>query len=250
MNDDFFTRRLIDLADQADRTCRYTFTDFLTEAETAQFQAIRSQLPHCGTALWGGHPDADRVMLRFGDPEQLGYEEPFPLTALYIAPVQEKFAESLTHRDILGAVMHLGIVRSAVGDILIDGKCAYLFIKEDLAEYLCRELTRIRHTTVTCTVAEQLPAAAEQKTEEITVQAASERIDAVAAKVYHLSRSECLELLRLEHIAVGGAPVTKSSYTLRAGDKVSVRGHGKFRYLGQSGTTRKGNLLLRCEKFV
>ena len=122
MKDDFFRKRVRDLAEQADRTGRFTFTDFLTEAEFAEFCAVKEQLPLCGWSVWGGHEDADRVMLRFGSEEQLGYAEDFPIVTVAVTPLQEKFAEALTHRDILGAIMHLGIERSEIGDILIGGK--------------------------------------------------------------------------------------------------------------------------------
>ena len=51
-------------------------------------------------------------------------------------------------------------------------------------------------------------------------------------------------------VFINGAEVKKSSVTLQAGDKVSVRGYGKFRYLGETGKTKKGNLIVAVEKFV
>ena len=40
----------------------------------------------------------------------------------------DKFAEELSHRDYLGALMNLGIERHLIGDILIDGSYAYNFL--------------------------------------------------------------------------------------------------------------------------
>ena len=250
MKDDFFRRRLADLAAQSDRMCRFTFTDFLTEAEYSEFLAVRSMLPPCGFTAWGGRDDADRVMLRFGDPDQLGYEEPFPIDCVHIAPVMDKFADNLTHRDFLGALMHLGISRGELGDILVDEKSAYLLCKNTMSDYICREISRVRNTTVRCTVCAQLPALAAARTEIVTVQAASPRIDAVIAKVFHISRGDCLMLFRAGKVSLDGAVTERSSDLLRPGEKASVRGFGKFRYLGEDGKTRKGNLILRTEKFV
>ena len=250
MADDFFRRRLLDLATQAERTNRFVFTDFLNEAEQAEFHASARELPNCGVTLWGGREEADLVMLRFGDPELLGYEEPFPIQCLLIAPLQEKFGEELSHRDYLGSLMHLGIERKELGDILVQGKHAYLFCRTTMAEYLCRELTRIRHTAVSCTAAELPEEAFAAKTEEGTVQVASPRIDGVIAKICKLSRSVCAELFIAGKVFVNGACTGNHSALLKEGDKVSVRGFGKFRYLGISGTTRKGNLIVRYERFI
>ena len=248
--EDFFSRRLLDLAEQSDRTGRFTFTGFLTEAEYAEFCKIRSQMPNCGVSVSGGCENAERVMLRFGDAEQLGYEEPFPIVCICIAPVQAKFADALTHRDFLGALMHLGIERSEIGDILVQEKSAYVFCREPMADYICRNIDRIRHTSVQCSLSETLPESIGTKTEQISVQAASERIDGVIAKVYHISRGDCNVLFRSGKVFLDGALLENNSYMLKEGEKISVRGCGKFRYAGISGKTKKGNLILNIEKFV
>ncbi|MBR3267269.1 MAG: hypothetical protein IKI58_00840 [Oscillospiraceae bacterium] len=250
MADDFIRKRLLDLASQADRTNRFTFTGFLNEAEQAEYYAVRRELPDCGAVLWGGYEDAERAVLRFGDPERLGYEEPFPVVCLEIAPLQEKFGEMLTHRDYLGAMMHLGIERSEIGDILIREKHAYVFCRETMADYLCRELTRIRHTSVSCKVSALPETEFTVRTEPGTVQVSSPRIDGVAAKIFGFSRSLCAELFAAGKVFVNGACTENHSLILKAGDKVSVRGYGKFRFLGIGGVTRKGRQIVNFERFT
>lgn len=247
--EDFFIRRLTDLAAQAERTFSFTYTGFVSEAEYAQYLAVRAQLP-CGSTAFGGHEDAERVMLRFGDAAQFGYDEPFPIVCVHIAPAQEKFADSLSHRDFLGAVMHLGIERSEIGDILVHEKHAYLFCREPMSAYICHNIDRIKHTTVRCEITETLPEAIQPKREHVTVQAASQRIDGVIAKLCRISRGDCNALFRAGKIFVNGMPTEQNSYQLREGDTVSVRGYGKFRFLGTEGTTRKGNLILALERYI
>lgn len=243
--EDFIRHRLSDLAAQADRTGSFTFSPFLNEAELADYYAMADTLPHCGVTVWGGIDDAVRVMLRFGDPEQLGYEVPFPIVCLKISPLQEKFADNLTHRDFLGAVMHLGLERDVIGDILVTEKTAYLFCTESVADYLCRELSRVRHTAVRCEPVTAAPDHLRAVYTEQTVQVASLRIDGVIAKVCKLSRSDCLTLFRAGKVFLNGRCTESSSTQLRDGDSISVRGYGKFRFCGTDGTTRKGNLIIR-----
>lgn len=249
IHEELTRHRFADLADRAYRTNQYTFTAFLTEAELSEFLALRQSLAPSGYTLWGGHENAERVMIRFGDPESYGYEEPFPIRCVRIAPLQQKFADALTHRDFLGAVMHLGIKRSEIGDILVEDKSAWLFCTETMADYLCRELTRIRHTSVSAAVTEMLPETFAQKTTEGQVQVASERADGVVAKIFRISRGDCLVLFRAGKIFVNGRCVENNSLLLKEGDKVSVRGYGKFRFLGIGGLTRKGSKIVRYERF-
>ncbi len=250
MKEDLLCRRFADLADAADRNHHYTFTHFLTEAELAAFLSIRHTLAPCGYTIWGGREDAERVMIRFGSEEELGYTQPFPICCIHIKPLQTKFADALTHRDFLGAIMHLGIERTEIGDILVKEHSAYLFCTQAMADYLCQELNRVKHTSMQCTITEEIPTAFSQHFTEGEVQVASERIDAVIAKIYHISRSDCLELFRSGKVFLNSRTVTSNSIQLKPDDKISVRGFGKFRFLGINGHTRKGNLIVRYAQFA
>ena len=59
-----------------------------------------------------------------------------------------KYAEQLTHRDYLGTILGLGIERAKIGDILVDGTDAVVFVHRTLQSFLMEELTRVRHTQV------------------------------------------------------------------------------------------------------
>ena len=74
--------------------------------------------------LFGGCDGTERNIARFGNSEELGYEEDFPIVCLEILPKSEKFAEPLCHRDFLGALMNLGIERKNIGDISVMHKRA------------------------------------------------------------------------------------------------------------------------------
>ncbi len=118
-----------------------------------------------------------------------------------------------------------------------------------MAEYICSEITRVRHTVVSCRITEELPEIAGTSPSSLEIQAASERIDGVISKVFHISRSNCSELFREKKIFVNGRLNENSSYLLKEDDKISVRGFGKFIFKGISGTTRKGNKIITVEKF-
>lgn len=110
-------KRFLELAEKSYRQNIFTFTGFLSMAEQeALFEAMNTQKGY-SFSLWGGSEGCERQMARFGSPEELGYEELYPIETLKVSPLLEKFADNFTHRDFLGAVMNLGIDRSTVGDI-------------------------------------------------------------------------------------------------------------------------------------
>ena len=118
-------RHLEDLYRRAEKQNTYLYSAFLTPAEQAAFLAAA---PKGGIAcrLEGGAAAAERRLIIFGSEEDFGYPPEPPLCVLSVRPASEKFAEALTHRDYLGAVLALGIERENVGDIIVREKEAYL----------------------------------------------------------------------------------------------------------------------------
>ena len=111
--------RFHDLADKAYQQGIFTFTGFLGLSEQDIFWREEAALKYAGFCMSGGCEGSDRVVVRFGNAEELGYEIPFPIVCIHIEPLTVKFAEQLSHRDFLGALMNLGIERSTLGDIKI-----------------------------------------------------------------------------------------------------------------------------------
>lgn len=243
-------KRFIELSIRSDRANQFVFTDFLSLAEQSILHEALFYEPNAHFTCFGGIPDAERVMVRFGDSESLGYEEPFPVVCLMIKPLITKFAEDLSHRDYLGAFMSLGIDRSLIGDILVKEKQAYVFVADRIAPYICEQIDSIRHTHVSCTVYEgQMEAFAPTlQTEEHIV--SSLRLDGIVAKLYHLSRSQSLALFSKQKVFVNGRLFENNSGALKEGDIVSVRGFGRFRFDGKVADTKKGKLRIRVARYI
>lgn len=242
-------KRLGELADKAYNNSQYLFTGFLSAAELDIYYRMERELSYVPVTVSGGTADCERVMLRFGSEELCGYEEPFPIRCIEIAPLVEKFGEELGHRDYLGALMNLGIERATLGDIIVAGKHAFLFCTEKMAPYIIQNLDQVRHTSVRCRIAEKIPESAVTRLERRTVQVSAARADSIVAKIYSLSRSESVELFRAKRIFVNGRLSENNGGQLRPGDQVTVRGFGRFRFVGVSGETRKGKLNVEADLF-
>lgn len=243
-------KRFIDLYEQSLRNTQYTFTRFLNEADYAELLMLGKEIPQEAFTAFGGYPSASRVMVRFGNPDEFGYETAFPVTVLKMEPLQKKFADDLSHRDFLGALMNLGIERSELGDILVGDREAHLICTDKMADYIADNLTRIRYTGIRVIRTEELPQEITPKLEEAQVQVASQRIDLFVSKICKLSRKECAEYFSGKKIFLNGRLMENHSRQLATGDVISVRGFGKFRYIGPVKTTRSGNLIVAYEHYV
>lgn len=240
-------KRLLELANKSYTNSQYLFTGFLSLSEQDVFYGIEREIAYVPTTFFGGTQDCERVMIRFGSEELCGYEEPFPITCIEIAPMIEKFGETLSHRDYLGALMNLGIERSTLGDIVIQGKTAYLFCAEKMANYIVENLDQVRHTHMRCSIAKSVPESVITKLERESFLVSSERADSVIAKIYNLSRSQGVELFRAKKVFINGRLNENNSGVLKVGDRVSVRGFGKFLYQGVSYETKKGRLSVMAD---
>ena len=238
--------RFRDLAERSYSQGIYTFTAFLGLSEQEIFWQQERELQHAGYTLEGGCQDADRVVIRFGSEMELGYQVPFPIACIHISPLQQKFADDLSHRDFLGALMNLGIDRSTLGDIKVGDREAYLFCLDSIAEYICKNLTQIRHTHVRCAVTENLADIPQEEPETVNIQVQSLRIDAVLSKVYNMSREKSLELFRAGRVYVNGRLCGNNSRLLKVGETVNARGFGKCSLIGEPRETRKGKLAVEA----
>ena len=235
-------KRFVELAQKSERGLYYSFTDFLGLAEQSALAEVEAKIRFAKPMAFGGIEGAERYMVRFGDEEEIGYSAPFPIVTIKVAPVSQKFADKLSHRDILGSLMSLGIERDKLGDIVLYENVAYVFLHEDIAEYIITSLTRVKNTDVRIELAENLPSESLYQTEKRTIQISSERLDSVIAKVYHLSRDDAQMLFRRSLVYVGGKECQSVSYTPKIGDKVTVRGYGRLVYNGVLSLSKKGKL--------
>ena len=203
--------------------------------------------PYCRFS--GGFEEADRQMLFFV-PSYMTEEELVAELCIRIAAVRAGFTEPPSHRDYLGSLMNLGITREQIGDIICREDEAFVFAVRETAPFICSELTRVRHTTVTSAIRPPSECPCEVTTRPESGSVSSERVDCLAAHVFHLSRSQAQRLIEQEKVFADGRIITSASYIPASGEKISVRGHGKFRYLGADGKTRKGRLIARYERYV
>lgn len=243
-------KRFSELANRSYNSGIYQFTDFLGLAEQSVFEESKSLLKGIPYSKSGGADGAERVMIKFGDEESMGYDVQFPIVCIKAEPVSPKFAEKLTHRDFLGAILNLGIERATVGDIVVRESTAYVFVKDDIADYILSELTRAKHTELKLSVAEELPEGELYKTERKRIQAQGERIDAVIAKVFSISRNDAAVLFSKKLVFINGRLCENDSQKPKESDVVSVRGYGRFIYRGYETTSKKGKLNIEVDVYT
>ncbi|MGN0154846.1 MAG: RNA-binding protein [Lachnospiraceae bacterium] len=242
--------RLMDLAKRAYQQNVYTYSNFLSPAELSLLEDIRVDISYIHCECFGGNELTERQIAGFGSEEEFGYPGHFPIAVVMVTPLVEKFSDTLTHRDFLGALMNLGIERDTLGDILVKEKTAYIFCLETIADYICKELTKVKHTNVKCEITSMdIPALSPTLVEE-EFPVASLRLDGIIASLLKCSRSEALSFFEDKKVTLNGRITGRNSTLLKDGDIFSVRGHGKFIFDHAGGSTRKGKIYVHIKRYV
>lgn len=244
MTDDIrIKNRFRELANRSFQENRYTYTGFLNQSELEEFFEIERELSFVPIKIF-------QNIVRFGGPETTGYTEDFPVKIIKAEPLIYKFADDLTHRDFLGALMSLGIERDVIGEILVKDKTGYVFCSEKIAAYIYENLTKIRHTQIKTTILNGLPEEIHPEMETFILTVSSLRLDVIIGKAYNLSRSQSLELFRTKKIFLNSKTKENPDIIVKENDIVSVRGYGKFIFKEVKGLNKKGKFNIVIEKYI
>lgn len=246
--EDFFIKRIKELASIAYQRDIVTFTDFLDLNQQNMLNSQKKMFHGIVVEAFGGYEEAERQMIAF-HPDALAFTWNYPIHCLKIEPRSFKYGEQLSHRDYLGAILNLGIDRSVTGDIIILDQTAWLFCQEKISDFLIENIFRIRHTDVVISRTENPVDIPAPRLKEISGSCSSIRLDALISVAFQSSRSGMISYIEGGKVFVNGKLVTSNGYEPRPGDIISVRGKGRFRFDGVKGETRKGRKNIRLMLF-
>lgn len=222
-------------------------TSFLDPRQLELAEAALQKRPDLAYTVYGGYPGAERNAL-YIYPAQ--HQSALPeITAVTVSWIGDD--DEISHRDLLGAVLALGLRRDQVGDIIMlhDGGAAVL-VTGSKAEYVCANLTRVGHLTVNCSMTEPERLSLEKDDgKEIKGTVASMRADALLSLGFGISRSRIVLLIKGGVVRVNWRPVISPSLLLKKGDQVSLKGRGRLLISAVEGETRKGRIRVKLKKY-
>lgn len=220
------------------------FSRFLDPAQEALAQrAAREAGVEC--AFFGGYEGAERRLCAFYADEP---PEDWPLDCLAIA-WNGRYAQ-VAHRDLLGALMGLGIQRELTGDILVEGDGALAFCAREATAYLLANLESAGRAKIKVARHEGPVAPPKPQGQCLRATVSSLRLDAVLAAGLNLGRGEARSLVERALVKVNHRLEERPDAVLREGDLVSARGAGRLRLDAVQGQTKKGRIALTLFKFA
>lgn len=246
-------------------------TGFLTPAQQNQALRLCTKVPHY---LDGGRENALRARLIVGqvDPKDQMDQQTNPQFNEYDWDEYQDYSWSntnlnleqpryttilkssyqhpnkvLSHSDVLGALMHSGLERDAIGDITADENTIYIVCLPSVEEFIATSVFKIGNVSVrfTSSDAKGMPTLT---FEQLKINTASMRADCIVSALAHCSRTMAKDMICQRFVKVNDE-ILETVKTLCNNDNISIRRVGKFRIGEVDGLSRKGRFIVNIDKY-
>lgn len=226
---------------------RNTVTKFLTNFE----QIILSQIVAYNYSdfkveFFGGFDDAERKKAKIISNEY--YDVDYDIVCLK-AKFNNKF-NRVEHRNILGAVHNLGINFNRFGDIIVLENEVYIFVDEEIADYIAMEFTKAGRVNLDFQRVDLAEVGIEKKYEDFEIVSSSFRIDSIVAKITNKSRSKVKEFLEQDFIKLNHVVLRNGEKTCTSEDTISIRKYGRFVVKGYTQNKKSLKYRITISKLV
>lgn len=239
--------RLLDLADSVERGRPFAVGPFMAPYARQIGQTIAAHMKTVTAASFGGFHEAERIRISFKSND---YEGPVDYGVSLLSVTWDGRYRLIGHRDVLGSLMGLGIDRSILGDILMQGSGCQVVCDKTMAGWLIDNFHKVAMVPVKV---EEIPLSEiqppKQTAKEVRATVASLRLDAVGAAGFGISRSKMVQAVEDERTEVNWVPAKSPSQAVKAGDIISIRGRGRIEIVEQTGMSRKGRIGLLINRY-
>jgi len=244
---DYSIARLEDIVKWVQKNKRDRYTDFLSMKDQKILLKLMTQFDDISCRFIGGFDAAERkiahIYPKFKS-EVDAYEA--PINAIRINGDLSK----LSHRDVLGSILGLGIKRDKVGDIIKRQESCDVIIHSGIVSYILMNLNKIGKEKVSVNSIDlDEVMEPEIKYNDINTTVASIRLDSIIASGFKISRTKASELIKAGLAEVNWETKLEPSFEIKEGDIVSLRGHGRIKFEEIIGTTKKGRIYVHILKY-
>ena len=216
----------------------HKLTDFLDPRQQQIASSIIGQGQDVHIQFSGGTINAERKRA-FIYPSYIEPNiEDYQLVAFQVH-YANKFVQ-LSHRDLLGSMMSLGLKREKFGDIYIQEENVQIVVASEISSYIEANLQNVGRASIRL---ESIPLSSlvivNEEWIEKTITVSSLRLDVVLSEIYQLSRSKIAPFIENKRVKVNWKTVEQAAFQLEDGDYLSVRGLGRSKLICTLGKTKK-----------
>lgn len=157
---------------------------------------------------------------------------------------------NITHPDVLGALLNLGLERNDIGDIYIgEGLCEFVVLNKD-KDFVKFNLTKIKNERVSLDFKKN-NILSQNKIEYIEKRGfiSSLRLDNIVSEFVNLSRSKAKTLIKRRLVKVNFQIIDNPSKIIEENSLISIRKEGRFIFDKVIGKSKKDNYHIEYRKY-
>ncbi|MDI3312461.1 MAG: YlmH/Sll1252 family protein [Thermoanaerobacterium sp.] len=245
---EYSTARLNDIINWVQKNRRDRFTDFLSMKDQKILLKLIDKYDDIDCRFDGGFKEAERkvaciypVLFHVADSDHFDIIKGIRING---------DLSRLSHRDVLGSLLGLGIKREKIGDIIKIQENCDVIVHNDIANYILMNLKKIGREKVIVNSID-LDEVMEPLIEydDIKTTVASVRLDSIIASGFKISRTKASEMIKAGLSEVNWETNMSPSFEVKEGDIMSLRGHGRIKLQEVLGTSRKGRIYVHILKY-
>ncbi|MBG9209779.1 MULTISPECIES: YlmH family RNA-binding protein [Mammaliicoccus] len=237
-------KEIIDLflnrCEVAERNYQPVLTEFLDPREQFILQTIVGGFDDLNVHYFGGNEASERkraiVAPDYFEPTKADYE-----MVLIELNYPSKFVK-LTHRNVLGTIMSLGIDRNQLGDIIVNDRIQFVLTKR-FESYIMMELTKIKGAGIKLSsipFQNMIQSSENWQTHDATVSAL--RLDVIIKHLTNTSRTISKKLIESKRVKVNHREIEQVDFIVEENDLISIKGYGRAMIIQNNGTSKKGKI--------
>ena len=233
---------------------KITHTDFLKESETILAEHFLQQKKFQPYLFFGGNGNYSERQILLFFPKKFSKEMVLKNLDKMVSALQIQLPKDLTyeHRIYLSAILKLGINREKVGDILVRENGADIVVLNEIADFLNTHLPQLtRFKSASCEIipiGEVEPK--EREFADLSLIVSSMRLDNLVAELAKCSRTKAVEIMKEQKVLLNDKIEVKFSKKINCGDRITIRGKGKFIVKEIERQTKSGRLIINIQKLI
>ncbi len=195
--------------------------------------------------FFGGYSGTQRKMLCIYPEYCFSDELEWPIMGISFKKV-----EGLSHRNVLGKLMTMGITRESIGDIDIGDEWVQIIFNKRLKDFFWINFNEIKGNKIEPYFIETTKITAfEKKFKRVSIVIVSDRVDGIINKIWGFSRQQSIKYIKQGRLFINYMEIVKNDYRVNLGDIISLRGKGKVVIISMDHRTKKGKIRMEIDKY-
>lgn len=236
--------RIADKIRKYEKTGEICHTAFLVPTEALE---AKNMVRKIANVFCGGYEEAERKILIIGTDEKEVVGEYMELLTIELLTIEKN--KKMSHREVLGSLLGLGITRDVIGDIIIKDSRADVFVLKEISKYIIQNLQKVGKEKVKIYInSYENLISIEDLSKEIKTTVASLRLDAIISVAIGVSREVSAKMIQNQKVKLNHKIIENTSKQIKTGDKISVRGYGRIELVEVLGETKKDRIRVILKK--